>query len=63
MEGCTSEGIVTLAMCVDMSAACLDLTRFFDQENMDVALMNMEVGQFIQSLEARRFHFVKNLDS
>ena len=53
MEGCTSEGIVILAMCADMSAAFLDLTRFFDQENMDVALMNMEVGQFIQSLEAQ----------
>ena len=53
MEGCTSESIVTLAMCADMSAACLDLTRFFDQENMDIALVNLEVGQFFHSLEAR----------
>ena len=45
--------IVTLAMCADMSAACLDLTRFFDQENMDIALVNLEVGQFFHCLEAR----------
>ena len=56
VEGFTSDFIVTLAMCADMSAACLHLnhlTRFFDQENMDVALINLEVGQFIQSLEAQ----------
>lgn len=52
MEGCTSTCLLTLAMCADMAAAALDLTRFFDSEDMDIAEINWEVGVFVDSLEA-----------
>lgn len=36
------------------SQSCLDLTRFFDQEDMDIAEMNEEVGLFMASVQAGR---------
>lgn len=51
-DGCTPEALVTLAMCADMAAACLDLTRYCDDENMDIAELNYEVSTFVHSLQA-----------
>ena len=52
MDGCTSTSVLTLAMCADIRAAAVDLTRFFDSEEMDIAEINSEVAVFMQSLQA-----------
>ena len=52
MDGCTSTSVLTLAMCADIGAAAVDLTRFFDSEEMDIAEINSEVAVFMQSLQA-----------
>ena len=52
MDGCTSASVLTLAMCADIGAAAVDLTRFFDSEEMDIAEINSEVAVFMQSLQA-----------
>lgn len=52
MDGCTSTSVLSLAMCADMGAAALDLTRFFDSEEMDIAEINCEVAIFMRTLQA-----------
>ena len=52
MDGCTSTSVLTLAMRADIGAAAVDLTRFFDSEEMDIAEINSEVAVFMQSLQA-----------
>ena len=44
--------VLGLAMCADMGAAALDLTRFFDSEEMDIAEINCEVAIFMRTLQA-----------
>ena len=39
-------------MCADMADTTLQLTRFLDSENMDIASMNEEVSVFCTRLEA-----------
>ena len=52
MDGCTSTSVLTLAMRADIGAAAVDLTRFFDSEEMDIAEINSEAAVFMQSLQA-----------
>ena len=52
MDGCTAASVLTLAMCADIGAAAVDLTRFFDSEEIDIAEINSEVVVFMQSLQA-----------
>lgn len=52
----SAEKAVLLGMMADASATCLDLTRFSDQESMDVAKMNEEVEHFIRKARAQFCH-------
>ena len=52
MDGCTSTSVLTLAMRAGIGAAAVDLTRFFDSEEMDIAEINSEAAVFMQSLQA-----------
>ena len=52
----SAEKAVLLGMMADASATCLDLTRFSDQESMDVAKMNQEVEHFIRKARAQFCH-------
>ena len=52
LRGLTQRKLLLLAMCADMADATIQLTRFLDSEDMDIASMNEEVSIFCARLEA-----------
>ena len=51
----TAEKFLLLGMLADMADTCIQLTRFLDDEDMDVAQQNEQVALFVQRLEAGGF--------
>ena len=43
--------LILLSMCADLAQNAIELTRFFDKEDMDVAEMNEKVYYFVQQME------------
>ena len=52
MSSMSETKFLLLGMMTDLSQSCLELTRFFDSEHMEIAEMNREVHYFDQQLEA-----------
>ena len=60
MEHIRISDLLLLSMMADMAQTGIELTRFFDREDVDVALMNEKVYHFVTELEVR-FFFVKRM--
>ncbi len=52
LQNITSEGLVQLAMCADAADEGLQLIRFADDEDMDIATVLFHVGQFLARADA-----------
>ncbi len=52
LQNVTSEGLVQLAMCADAADEGLQLIRFADDEEMDIAAVLFHVGQFLARADA-----------
>eukprot|EP00438_Fugacium_kawagutii_P002479 Skav225633 [mRNA] locus=scaffold1513:165191:167925:- [translate_table: standard] len=52
LESVTLSDLLLLSMAADMAQSAIELTRFFDKEDMDIAIMNERVYQFCFELQA-----------
>ncbi|CAK9092405.1 Uncharacterized protein SCF082_LOCUS43483 [Durusdinium trenchii] len=55
LRGLTPEKLLTVAMCADMADTCLQLTRFLDDEGLDIARLNEEVSVFCSRIQVLTF--------
>lgn len=52
LESVTVSDLLLLSMAADMAQCAIELTRYFDKEDMDIAVMNERVYQFCFELQA-----------
>ena len=57
MKSMSETKYILLGMLTDLCQSCIELTRFFDNENLDIAAINQEIYFFDQQLEALIFFF------
>lgn len=53
MANIDEAALFTLGMATDLASSCIQLTRFFDRDDMDISRINEEVYCFDQELEVR----------
>ena len=55
MASINPERAILLGMCADLADSCMQLTRYFDDEPLDIARINEEVSLFCGRMEAWRW--------